>query len=265
MCTIAILVDVADAPLVIAANRDELYARPTRGPEPLAEGVVGGVDELSGGTWLAIGRTGRFAAVTNQRLPISDPPPPPGLRSRGLAVRELAMAADPDAYVAAIDPTRYASMNLAWGDASGARVAYLRRDTGTREIVPLPRGIHVLCNDRLGAPGFPRGERLHGLIIAALARSTKLAELVPALELALADRERNAPDDVPPSDRLPHEIARELTAICIRSPSYGTRSGTVAAFDRAGAGAGGGRVLVYDHADGPPDQTPFVDCRSLLG
>jgi uncharacterized protein with NRDE domain len=46
MCTIAILFGVTDAPLVLAANRDELYARPTRPPEQLAPGLVGGVDAL---------------------------------------------------------------------------------------------------------------------------------------------------------------------------------------------------------------------------
>jgi len=253
MCTIAILVEVADAPLVIAANRDELYARPTRAPERIVDGIAGGIDELSGGTWLAIRRDGYFAAVTNQRVL---EPPPPGLRSRGLAVRELAAAADQDAYVAALEPARYASMNLAWGSAERVSIGYLRHETRTRDIESLGRGVHVLCNDRLGAPGFPRGDRLRALIDAALARSTKLADLVPALERALGDRDRVAPSDVPPS-RLSPDLARELTAISIHSPHYGTRSATVAAFAP-------GRVLVYDHADGPPDQTPFEDRRGLL-
>src|SRR5215471_2688956 len=112
MCTIAIVFGVAELPLVIAANRDELYARPTRPPEVLAPGLAGGVDALSHGTWLAVHRDGRFAAVTNQRALDT---PPPGLRSRGLAVKELALVADQDAYVAALDPTHYASMNLVWG------------------------------------------------------------------------------------------------------------------------------------------------------
>jgi uncharacterized protein with NRDE domain len=274
MCTIAILVDVAEAPLMIAANRDELYARPTRAPELLVPGIAGGVDELSGGTWLAISARGRFAAVTNQRVMEA---PPVGLRSRGLAVRELAMAGDPDAYANAIDPARYASMNLVWGDASGARVGYFRRESGEREIVRLGKGVHVLCNDRIGAPGFPRGERLARLIDAALARSTKLAELVPMLEHALADRDRSEPADVPAS-RFPQQVARELTAICIHTPSYGTRSATVAAFDHPGSHSAGHDhpgsrsaghdhpgVIVYDHADGPPDQTPFLDCRGVFG
>ena len=73
MCTIAILIRVADVPVVIAANRDELYARPTRPPEVLGPAIVGGVDALSGGSWLAVNRAGRFAAVTNQRA--LDTPP----------------------------------------------------------------------------------------------------------------------------------------------------------------------------------------------
>ena len=49
MCTIAILFGVADVPLVVAANRDELYARATRATRDLGAGIAGGVDEESGG------------------------------------------------------------------------------------------------------------------------------------------------------------------------------------------------------------------------
>jgi len=261
MCTIAILFGIADAPLVIAANRDELYARPTRPPEPLAPRVVGGVDALSGGTWLAVNGEGRFAAVTNQR---ALDPPPQGLRSRGLAVRELASAADPDAYVAALDPRAYASMNLIWGDAERVQIAYLRHDAGAREgglrptfeIVSLSRGVHVLCNDRLGAAGFPRCARLTSEINAALGEIRGWPELSTRLEVALADHTRLPLAEVPPS-HLPAELARELTATCIHSEHYGTRSSTIVAIER-------GRVLEYLHADGPPCVTPFVDKRSLL-
>jgi uncharacterized protein with NRDE domain len=247
MCTIAILLEVvAGAPLVVAANRDEIYARPTRPPESLAPHIAGGVDELSGGTWLAIHRDGRFAAVTNQRALA---PVAPGLRSRGLAVRELIAAEDPERYVAAIDPTHYASMNLVWGDARAVSIAYSRRE-GTLERERLPRGIHVLCNDRLGADGFPRGARLHDAIARA---ELAWPAIVPALETALADHTRVDP---PPS-HLPPELARELTATCIHSPGYGTRSSTIFAAQR-------GATIAYLHADGRPCTTPFTDRRGLL-
>lgn len=257
MCTIAILLDiVAGAPLVVAANRDEIYARPSRPPEPLGDGIAGGVDAMSGGTWLAIRRDGRFAAVTNQRALA---PVAPGLRSRGLAVRELIAVDDPERHVAALDPTQYASMNLVWGDADAVSIAYARRDGapggpggpgGSVEIERLPRGIHVLCNDRLDAGGFPRGLRLHDAIAAA---PLAWPAIVPALQAALADHTRAEP---PPS-HLPPELARELTAVCIHTPGYGTRSSTIFAAAR-------GAVIGYLHADGPPCTAPFVDQRGLL-
>lgn len=254
MCTIALLVEVvASAPLVVAANRDELYARPTRPPEPLGPSIVGGIDVQSGGTWLAVHRAGRFAAVTNQRALST---PPPGLRSRGLAVKELAASADPDAYVAALDPTRYASMNLVWGDARGASVAYARHEGGL-EVVRLPRGIHVLCNDTLGAPGFPRGERLRAAIERATATGDqRWPALAGTLHAALSDHTRVPLAEVPPS-HLPVELARELTATCIHSPDYGTRSATVLALGPSG-------VIDYLHADGPPCTSRLNDGRGVL-
>lgn len=251
MCTIAILLDVVpDAPLILAANRDESYARPTRPPALLGPGVVGGIDVLSGGTWLAVRGDGRFAAVTNQRVLV---PTPSGLRSRGHVVRELALVDDPAAYIAALDPTHYASMNLVWGDARGAWVAYARRETNELTVEPLPRGVHVLCNDRLGSDAFPRGARLQATIEAAGARSW--SGLAPILRAALADHAMVEPD--PTHTHLPHDLARALTATCIHSPAYGTRSSSLFAA-RVGA------ALAYEHADGPPCTTPFTDLRALL-
>lgn len=256
MCTIALLIEVVrDAPLVIAANRDELYSRPTRPPQILVEEprVAGGVDALSGGTWLAVRADGRFAAVTNQRALST---PPPGLRSRGLVVRETVVADDPDSYVSSLDPRAYASMNLVWGDGRGAQVAYTRRESGTIAIEALGPGVHVLCNDRIGADGFPRAARFALAIERALADGSDFAALVPHLVRALGDHTRSELADTPPS-HLPPELARELTATCIHSEHYGTRSSTILA-------VAPGRVLAYLHADGPPCTAPFTNRRALL-
>jgi uncharacterized protein with NRDE domain len=248
MCTIAILIGVTDYPVVLAANRDELYARPTRAPQPIAPGIVAGVDVQSGGTWLAIDASGRFAAVTNQRALAARPV---NVRSRGLAVVELAAAADPDAYVAALDPRAYASMNLVWGDASRVAIAYVRHE-GDKEIVVLPRGIHVLTNDRLGSPDFPRAQHF------AAAIEPHVREPWPALAArlasALADHSRFA---VAAPAHVPLELADALTATCIHTPPYGTRSATIVALAP-------GRVAHYLHADGTPCTTPFEDLGGLL-
>src|SRR5206468_2603800 len=172
---------------------------------------------------------------------------------RGLAVRELIAAEDPERYVAAIDPTHYASMNLVWGDARAVSIAYSRRE-GTLEVERLPPGIHVLCNDRLDADGFPRGERLHDAIARA---ELSWPAIVPALETALADHTRVDP----PASHLPPELARELTATCIHSPGYGTRSSTIFAAERW---PDRGATIAYLHADGTPCTTPFTDRRGLL-
>jgi uncharacterized protein with NRDE domain len=254
MCTTALLIDTCvDAPLVLAANRDELYARPTRAPEVLRETprIVGGRDVLSGGTWLAVRADARFAAVTNQRALAT---PPPGLISRGLAVIDVAAADDPDAYVEALDARRYASMNLVWGDARGAKIAYVRREEGTIDVLPLGPGIHLLCNDRIGAAGFPRCERLADALAPLAGRRWR--EVVDALPPLLGDHARLALAETPAS-HLPPAIARELTATCIHSEHYGTRSSTILAF-------AADRVLAYRHADGPPCTTAFADVGGLL-
>lgn len=258
MCTIAILVGVTDAPVVLAANRDELYARPTRPPEILGPRIVGGRDVLSGGTWMALRDDGQFAAVTNQR---AFDQAPPGLRSRGLAVTECASAVDQDAYVRALDPKRYASMNLVYGSASQVSVAYLRRETGpagqaSTEILRLGPGIHVLCNDVIGAAGFPRGERLHDLITAALIDKPAWPALWPRLAAALGDHARVELAATPPSS-LPLTIANQLTAICIHGEQYGTRSASLVALDP-------GRVRDYLATDGPPGDTGFSDRMGLI-
>lgn len=248
MCTISMLIDVTEFPVVLAANRDEMYARKARSPERLGPGLAGGVDVQSGGTWLAVRRDGRFAAVTNQRA-LADRPL--RVRSRGLAVRELAAADDQDAYVAALEPRAYADMNLVWGDAAGVRLAYVRH-AGTKEIVTLSRGIHVLTNDRLASPEFPRAAHFD----AAIAPHVRAPwpELAAQLVRALGDHTRF---EIAAPPHLPPELARELTATCIHTSLYGTRSATIVALER-------GRVAHYLHADGPPCTTPFVDRAELL-
>src|ERR1051325_8751411 len=85
VCTLAAFVQVFPAwPLVVAANRDELLARPATAPLPLRaepRRAVGGHDLPAGGTWLGVTETGLVAGILNRR---TSTPPDPSCRSRGL-------------------------------------------------------------------------------------------------------------------------------------------------------------------------------------
>lgn len=256
MCTFAVAIDhLADVPVAIAANRDELYDRPARAPVVLAPGLVGGRDEVLGGSWLAFTRDGRFAAVTNQREPQAGRAP----RSRGALVLGLLAAGDRAAmraYVDGLHAAAYASANLVFGDATGAELAYLRRGPATIERFALPRGITVVANDRIDAPGQPKQARLRD----HLAPHTTWAAFAAHAPTALAD---HALPDVPVADTviagapLPAELVHALHALCIHTPRYGTRSATIAALVP-------GRVASLAWADGPPCTTPFRDALPLF-
>ena len=296
MCTLIALIGVVpDAPVVLAANRDELYDRPARAPvlldiEPVrlspsqapfdrsaspddglvrsprssdpprlrlgSGGVVGGLDLRSGGSWLAIARDGRFAGVTNQR----EAPQPPAPRSRGEWVRDLVACPDRAAmraYVDGLDATQYASGNLMFGDASGVDLAYVRR-AGTVERLALPAGITVLTNDRLGSPDFPKAAHAAARLAALDAAPwSTMAEALPAILGDHALPPVGQPPTLRPELPLPAELARALQAVCIHTPRYGTRSATIAAI-----GEDGVRALRW--ADGPPCTTPFVDAMTLF-
>ncbi len=98
MCLIALAHNAnPDLPLVLAANRDEDYDRPTlaAGFWNEAPNVVGGRDARHRGSWLAVTASGRVAAVTNVRGGEN-----PTGRSRGLLVSDYVKSS--------VDPASYA-------------------------------------------------------------------------------------------------------------------------------------------------------------
>ena len=75
MCLIGLAIDQSRRfPLVIAANRDEYFARPSARlgwwtPEGGGPAILGGRDLAAGGTWLGLTAAGRLAMITNVRDP----------------------------------------------------------------------------------------------------------------------------------------------------------------------------------------------------
>ena len=259
MCTIAVLHRVsARHPLAVVANRDELRSRPTAPPRVLhrTPRAVGGVDLLSGGTWMGANEHHLFVGLTNQR---SLEPPDRSKRSRGEVV--LAALAERDAesvarHLASIDAREHNGFNLIFGVLGDVRVAYARPDARTIEIERVAEGITVLANDRLESAAFPKTARAASLALHALdhVEDGGWARLLADHALPPIDQ-----IEAPPADaRFDRAILHQLQALCIHLPFYGTVSATAMLF-----GPGGG-LERYLFAAGQPCDTPFDDVTHLL-
>src|SRR4051794_37993031 len=123
MCTLAIWVrQFETAPLVVAANRDEFFARPASGPVLLSESprIVGGRDHRAGGTWLGINEYGVVAGILNRR---TDDAPDPAKSSRGTLLMEVLAAksaADARRLLEREDADQYNGFNLLVADIDEA-------------------------------------------------------------------------------------------------------------------------------------------------
>src|SRR5580704_10580938 len=107
MCSIIFALGVAtDAPLVLAANRDERRDRPSDPPgillsDPL---LFGGRDGQARGTWLAVDPKGRVCAVTNRYVPGRPFENDPSKRSRGgIAIEVLQNGVEDDGAIAILN------------------------------------------------------------------------------------------------------------------------------------------------------------------
>lgn len=258
MCTALIV--RASGSLVVAANRDELHRRPAVGPTVLVDRprLVGGLDLEQRGSWLGVSAGGAIALLTNQPDPRG---PSPDRRSRGELVMEVLRRGGGDdarAWLAGIDGRHYNGFNLLVGDAGRADVFHGRPDRASLDVVPVPAGFHVLPNGVLDQDGHIKVARARALLTGC--ESQPGAELEAALVAALADHERPALASLPEpaaGARFSRDEIRELSAICIHTPAYGTRS---AAFVHLVPGG----VASLQWASGPPCRTPFVDAAPLL-
>ncbi len=231
MCLILLALDcVPQRPWLLLGNRDEFHARPTAAAAAWddAADVIGGRDLQAGGSWLALNRNGRFAAVTNVRSGI----PARGPRSRGDLVAGFVRGADtPQCYADGISARHdeYGPFNLVVGDGTAVYAVSSARHAPWR-LLP---GIHVLSN---GAPDarWPKTQRLR-TDFERMLKSGKMQDA--ALLDILGD------SSVPSDDKLPEtgvgiDLERLLAPVFIRGESYGTRASTLAY-----AQAGGGVVL----------------------
>lgn len=222
-------------PCVIAANRDELHARPTAAAEwwPDRPHILAGRDLTGGGTWLGVTRGGRFAALTNYRDPqqlrakTQGTGTPAVMPSRGALVTAMlesgASVAEGLAYLRDVS-TSYDGFNLIFSD--GERLGIFESAVGSgRELEP---GIYGLSNHLLDTP-WPKVQLAKSRLEAALADVRDTAPL-----LALLRDDRPAPDEQLPRTGVSLEWERLLSSAFVRAPDYGTRCSTIIRIERQG-------------------------------
>lgn len=216
-----------DYPLVLAANRDEFYARSTRAAAWWGQSVavLAGRDEEAGGTWLGINRAGRLAMLTNIRAPSERNPHAPS--RGGIVLASLQAAEALPQWIDAFGPraAAYNGFNLLGfeplpnGNTSAQALYYTNKSAEpARSLAP---GLYGLSNAFLDSP-WPKVTRSVGRFACLLAQRVALDDLLQLM----ADRE-GVRDALLPSTGVALEWERALAPIQIRANGYGTRSTTI--------------------------------------
>jgi uncharacterized protein with NRDE domain len=217
---------VPDAPLIVAANRDERFDRPAVPITVLRERlprILGGRDELAGGTWLAVNEHGVVAGLTNQP---SFNGRDPAKRSRGelpLAFASWTSAAEAVGKAsAALDPASYNPCWMLVGDRDALFFIGIA-GFGRPEIEQLDPGLHVLENSPL-RPRSAKAAFVTQLLTNALPvqQDAGAADAVAALETVLRDHHPAITE--PLTDSAGRVRPPELSAACVHGEGYGTRS-----------------------------------------
>lgn len=210
---------VPGIPLIALANRDEFYDRPT---EPLHHwsnpaDLIAGRDQQSGGTWLGVQPTGRWAAVTNYRAGMPTETFP---ASRGHIPLDFLRQSQPASeFMDALHAQRnaYAPFNSLLMDQSG--LWHYCSALGTRTAVE--PGVHGLSNHSLDTP-WPK-------VVEGIWNLTRLLDDDFTSEelLRMMMDPTPAEDACLPETGVSLEWERKLSPVFISSDDYGTRSTTL--------------------------------------
>jgi len=226
MCIIAFAWKKGLEKLILAANRDEFFSRPTRTASFWDDGkTLAGTDLKHGGSWLAINRFGRMAAITNYRDPARIKT---GAPSRGSIVIDFVTGTlSPEAFVnkALDNASHYNAFNLLMMNRD--QLCYY--SNVNREFRVLDPGIYTLSNHLLDTQ-WPKTRKLKmGL------QSLVHLDVVDhdSLLTLLGDREL-APDEELPDTGIPKSLEKSLSSVFISMDDYGTRCSTMLTISKTG-------------------------------
>lgn len=210
--------------IVIAANRDEFYARKTAPAQWWKDypEVVGGRDLEAGGTWMAMTKTGKISLITNYRdLKNINPSAP----TRGQLVSDyLENDSVAEIYCREVEKKgrQYNGFNLLTGTADELWYVSNYKE-GVEKLSP---GFYGLSNKLLDSP-WPKLLRGKERLKPVLEEQT----IHPDELLDVLNDETRAKDEDLPDTGVGLERERALSSMFIKSPGYGTRCSTAVLID----------------------------------
>lgn len=252
MCTLALYLRIFDDhPLVVAANRDEFYDRPSAPPALLGSNptILAGKDLLAGGTWLGVNEYGVLVGILNRRSNAENSHRD-SLRSRGLLcldVLRCESAWRASEFLSGHHGSQYQPFTLVFADTEAAWVAFNAEER--IELAELNVGLHVFSNAsvddaRLEKINHAR-ERFARLINDDTQDLRTPSQRIPSFQKVLSD----------------HTIANigkdTKNAICVHAESSGTVSSSIIFYSQID------RRFQTFYCPGPPCQFSFSESCHL--
>lgn len=207
-------------PLILVANRDEFYDRPTQDMNYWQDhpDILAGMDLEQKGTWLGVNKAGKFTAVTNFREGGNKET---DLKSRGHLTRHfLTQQISAEAYLQELQTngSQYGGFNLLLGDHNGL---YYGSNKGA-EPRRLEPGIYGLSNAHLDTH-WPKVLQAKKLLQARLEdNDISIDALAGVLRSTLTAKDKDLP-----RTGISYEWEKQLSSCFINVEGYGTRATTI--------------------------------------
>ncbi|MTI20496.1 NRDE family protein [Fulvivirga sp. RKSG066] len=209
--------------LIVAANRDEFYARQTQPAQFWEDNpeILAGRDLEAGGTWMGINKSGSISMLTNYRDLSNIKAEAP---SRGHLVSDFLTNNDnSESYLKKVESSgeSYNGFNLICGNSDELHY-YGNYQQGVHKITP---GFYGLSNALLDTP-WPKVERGKSKLENIVSKDFEVETLFETLYDDIKAEDKNLPDT-----GVGLEMERMLSPMFIKSPKYGSRCSTVLLID----------------------------------
>lgn len=240
MCLLAVQYKcVPEAPILVAANREEAYDRPSLLPsiQPGKPRVLSGVDAKAGGAWLGVNQNGLFVGAAN-RYRLLNPISP---RSRGLLCRDLLRANSArhavDIAMEELTQNKYEGVNFIIADYESGWAVHGGDDP---EVVELIEGLNIISSHDVNELRDERQKLARRLLtLQTLDSAVKF--------LAVASKAFARPPAAP-----------DRPGMVVNGKERGTVSSTLIALGKKP------RDAIFQYANGSPESARYEDYSPLL-